>query len=164
MTAAFYCFLLERSWYRFQANNKPVPGCLAAAFDPSLRVMPVGWQSACGLLPYFDRRLCFLPPPLGAGLDPSRETRRDMPLPRTMDQSRQVFFTVYLDGFSHAELVHISELASSAEIPKEVIKQDEIVVLRARVLGSLGRTSLPRTIISLAITWGYCYSLTTGGS
>ena len=53
---------------------------------PALRVMPVGWQSACGLLQYFHGRLFFLPPPLGAGLDPSREIRRDMPLPLTMGQ------------------------------------------------------------------------------
>ena len=69
---------------------------------PALRVMPAGWQSACGLLQYFHRRLCFRPPPLGAGLDPSREIRRDMPLPRTMNKSRQDFFPVYLDVFSQA--------------------------------------------------------------
>ena len=61
MTAAFYCFLLEPSWYPFRAFNKTVPGTLAAEFDPTtlakeprvypvLRVMPTGWQSACGLL------------------------------------------------------------------------------------------------------------------
>ena len=176
MTAAFHCCLLEPSWYSF-AIDKPVPGSLSAAFDPSLanepvvypalRVMPMGWQSACGLLQYFHR-LCFLPPPLGAGLDPSKEIGRDIPSPRTMDKSRQDFFTVNLDGFSQTELVHISELASAAEIPKataavhaawanwgipwqlgkEVIKQDEIFVLGARVSGSLGRISLPRTIVS----------------
>ena len=54
--------------------------------------MPMDLQSTCGLLQ------CFLTPLLGAGLDPSREVRRDMPLPRTMDKSRQDFFTDYLDG------------------------------------------------------------------
>ena len=98
MTAAFCCFLVEPSWCPFQAIYKLVPGSLAAAFDhslanepvvyPALRVMLMGWQSACGLLHYFHRRLCFLPPPLGAGLDPSREIRRDMPLPRTMEADR----------------------------------------------------------------------------
>ena len=33
-----------------------------------------------------------------------------MPLPLKMNKSRQDFFTVYLDGFSQAELVHIAEL------------------------------------------------------
>ena len=118
---------------------------------PALRVMPMGWQSACGLLQYFHRRLCFLPPPSGAGLDPNREIRRDMPLPLKMNKSWKDFFTVYLDGFSQAELVHISELASAAEVPsvtaavhaawtnwriprhlgKEVIKENEIEVLGA---------------------------------
>ena len=86
-----------------------------------------------------------------------------MPLPRTIGKSRQDFFTVYLDGFSRAELVHISELASAAEIPtataavhaawanwgsprqpsKEVINQDDLDVLGSRVSGTLGRISLP---------------------
>ena len=136
MTAAFYCLLLEPAWYPFQAINKTLPGALAAEFDhtlakeprvyPGLRVMPMGWQSACGLLHFFHRRLCFLPPSLG-----------------------------------EAEFVHISELASAAEVPsgtaavhaawinweiprepgKEVFKEDEIKVLGARVAGTSGRIS-----------------------
>ena len=96
MTAAFNCLLLEPARYPFQAINKTVPGAVAAEFDPTLAkeprvysgllVMPMGWQSACGLLQYFQRRLWFLPPPLGARLDPSREIRRDMPQPLTMDK------------------------------------------------------------------------------
>ena len=94
MTAAFCCFLLEPSWYPFQAINKTVPGSFATEFDsalanepgvyPALRVMPVGWHSACDLLQYFHRRLCFLPPPLGAGLD----TRK----------LKQLFFFFNLEG------------------------------------------------------------------
>ena len=127
MTAAFCCFLLESAWYPFQAFDKTVLGALAAEFDPTLakeprvypalRFMPMGWQSACGLLQYFHRRLCLLPPPLGAGLDPSREIRRDMPLPLTKDKSQQDFFTVYLDVCSQAGLLHVSGLASAAEVP-----------------------------------------------
>ena len=169
MTAVFNCFLLEPSWYpdrswkaaAFESALAKEPGV-----DPALRVMPMGWQSACCLLQYFHRRLCFLPPPLRAGLDPSREIRRDMPLPRTTDKSRQDFFTVYLDGCSPAELEHVSESASAAEIPKgtaavhaawanwgiprqlgkEDMKQDDLDVLGARALGTLGRISIPRTV------------------
>ena len=149
MTAAFYC-LLEPTWYPFQAIYKTVPGALAPTqakeprVCPALWVMPVGWQSACGLLLHYFHRL-----------DTCREIRRDMPLPLAMDKSQQDFFTVYLDGFSQAELVQISELASVAEVPsataavhaawtnwgiprqlgKEVLKEDEIEVLVARVAG-----------------------------
>ena len=34
-----------------------------------------------------------------------------------MGNSQQNFFAVYLDDFDTAQLVHISELASAAEIP-----------------------------------------------
>ena len=119
---------------------------------------------------YFHLRLCFLPPPLGAGLDPqprnlspSREIRRDVPLPRKMDKSRQDSFTVCSDGFSQAEVVHILELASAAEVPKATAafhaawanwgiprtRQDEIDVLGAS--GTLGRMSLPRTFVGQLI-------------
>ena len=81
-------------------------------------------------------------------------------------KSRQYLFTVYLDGFSQAEVVHISELASVAEVPSataavraawttwgiprqlgnEVKKKDKIEVLEARAAGTLGRISLPRAV------------------
>ena len=78
MTSAFCCFLLKPSWYTFQAINKPVPGSLAAAFHSSLAketcrrsnsaCHALGWQSACVLLQYFHRLLCF---PWEQGLTPA---------------------------------------------------------------------------------------------
>ena len=89
-----------------------------------------------------------------------------------LDKSRQDFFTVYLDGFSQAELVQISELASAAEVPsataavhaawnnnrgipkqlgKEVVKEDDIDVLGARVAATFGRILLPRAVASKLI-------------
>ena len=164
-TAAFYCFLLEPSWYLFQATNKTVPAALAAEFDPTLakepevypalRVMPMGWQSACGLLQYFHRRLCFLRPPLGAGLDPSREIRRDMPLPLKMCHKPAGFLhslprrlqpgraRAHFGAASAAELPSETAAVDAAwtnwgiprQLGKKVVKANEIEVLGARVAG-----------------------------
>ena len=69
-------------------------------------------ESACGLLQMFHRTLCFSPPPVGAGLDPAREIRRDLPLPPSGGpRAEPGFFVIYLDGFTDAEFVHWAELA-----------------------------------------------------
>ena len=47
----------------------------------------------------------------------AKSSRQALPLPRTMGKSLQNFFAVYLGNFNQAGLVHISELASSVEIP-----------------------------------------------
>ena len=164
MTAAFYCFLLEPSWYPFQAINKTVRGSLAAEFDstlgkeprvyPSLRVMPMaGRASRTGPQQENTARLAIA---TYNGPKPARLLHR---LPRRRQP----------------ELVHISELASAAEVlsataavhdnwgiprqlAKEVLKEDEIEVLGARVAGTLGRISLPRAVASklIALSSWFC--------
>ena len=48
---------------------------------------------------------------MGAGLDPSREVRRDGPVPRSGRPHDSSFHSVYSDGFSHAELKHWGQLS-----------------------------------------------------
>ena len=121
MTSAFFVFRLEPAWYKFQALAKPVSGQFASRWVPNLwaeesvypavAVMAMGWMSSCGLLQQIHRKLCFLPKPMGAGLDPSREVRRDGPVPRSGRPHDTSFYSVYLDGFSHAELKHWNQLS-----------------------------------------------------
>ena len=121
MTSAFYVFRLEPAWYKFQALAKPVSGQIASKWAPDLwteewvylgvAVMAMGWKSACGLLQQIHRKLCFLPKPMGAGLDPSREVRRDGPVQRSGRPHDTSFYSVYLEGFSHAELKHWDQLS-----------------------------------------------------
>ena len=117
MTAAFYCFLLEPSLYHSFAINKTLPACprnlillLQMSLLFSRLFVSCSWAGRARAVSsnIFIDGCVFCPPLLGAGLDPSREIRRDMPLPRTMDK----------DAFSQAELLHVSELASAAEILK----------------------------------------------
>ena len=46
-----------------------------------------------------------------AGLDTSREIRRDGPVPRSSKPQDASFYSVYLDGVSHAELKHWNQLS-----------------------------------------------------
>ena len=46
-------------------------------------LMAMVWKSLCGLLQQIHRKLRFLPKPMEAALDPSREVRRDGPVPRS---------------------------------------------------------------------------------
>ena len=77
----------------------------------AVAVMATGWKSSCGLLQQMHRKLCFLPKPTRAGLDPSREVRRDGPVPRSGRPHDTSFFSVYLDGFSHPGLKRWDQLS-----------------------------------------------------
>ena len=123
MTSAFYVFRLEPVWCKFQALARLVSGQFASRWVPNLSteenvcpavaVMAMGWKSSCGLLQQIHRKLCFLSKPMGAGLDPSREVRRDVPVPRSGRPHDTSFYSVYFDGFSHAELQHWNQLSYS---------------------------------------------------
>ena len=115
MTSGFYVFRLEPAWYKFQTLAKLVSGQFASRWVPTLwaeesvypavAVMAMGWKSSCGLLQQIHRKLCFLPKPMGAGLDPSREVRRDGPVPRS---GRPHVTSVLMNTISRA--VHTYEL------------------------------------------------------
>ena len=87
ITSAFCLFRFELVWYKFQALAKPVSGKFPNLWTeesvcPAVAVMAMGWKSSCGLLQQIHKKLCFLHKPMGAGLDPSREVRRDGPVLR----------------------------------------------------------------------------------
>ena len=181
MTSAFYVFRLEPAWYRFQALAKPVSGQFASKWVPDLRaeesvfpavaVMAMGWKSACGLLQQIHRKLFFLPKPTGAGLDPSREVRRDAPIPRSERPQDASFYSVYLDGFSHAELKHRNQLSNpekwsgeaeavheawhrwgvTSQTDTAIINQLELETLGCRIDGNAGVISPPRSVVSRLI-------------
>ena len=178
MTAAFYVFELEPAWWGFQALSKPVPGALAARWRaelaseelvyPAVKVMMMGWKSACGLMQYFHRRLCFAETPAGASLDTRQEIRRDCPVPTSSGSERASYLTVYLDNFTQAELIHWDRLAAeSKESPevravleawgrwgvpsqksKAVLRSTEHQTLGCRIEGKLGLIGPPRQVLS----------------
>ena len=178
LSAAFYIFRMEPSWFQLQALAKPVSGKFAAQWRkevesedevyPAVTVMMMGWQSACGVLQHAHRRLCFAPPPLGAGLDPSREVRKDMAMPAGSEGDSRNLFSIYLDGFSQAEL---HDLHTKAKLPSEspelqkllevwdywgipnrpdksVYRETEAISLGCRLDGVLGILAPPREVMS----------------
>ena len=128
----------------------------------------MGWKSACGLMQYFHRRLCFAPPPGGAGLDVAEEVRNDCPVPGSAGGARASTLTVYLDSFTQAELIHWDRLSSLDEKSPEVKavlaawahwgvpSQESKAVLRAtehqtlgcRIDGRRGVIGPPRPVLS----------------
>ena len=178
MTAAFYIFRMEPAWHGFQALGKSIPGHEAGRWRPDLAeerevfpavtVMPMGWRSACGLLQLFHRKLCFGRTLGAANLDPSREVRRDGPLPPSGGSQGDSFYTVYLDGFSQAELRHWDALADIKQGSWETVKvkeawdiwgfasqadkaatgELEINTLGCRIDGRLGTIAPPREALS----------------
>ena len=86
MTSAFYVISLEPARYKFQALAKLVSGQFASKWVhnlwakenvyPAVAAIAMEWKSSCWLLQQVLRKLCFLPKPMGAGLDPFRRVRR----------------------------------------------------------------------------------------
>ena len=171
MASAFCVFRFEPVWYKFQALARPVSGQFASRWVPNLSteenvypavaVMAMGWKSSCGLLQQIHRKLCFLPKPMGAGLDPSREVRRD----------GKRFCSVYIDGFSHAELKHWDQLSHPekwsweaeavheawdrwgvpSQTGKAIVNELELETLGCRIDGNAGVIAPPRSVVSRLI-------------
>ena len=85
--------------------------CPPKSVYPAVAAMAMRWKSSCGLPQQILGKLCFLPKPMGARVDPSREVRRDGPIPRSSRPHDTSFYSVYLDGFSHAKLKHWDQLS-----------------------------------------------------
>ena len=102
---------------------------------------------------------------MGAGLDPSREVQRDGPLPRSDRPHDTSFYSVYLDGFSHAKLKHWDQLSHPDkwsweaeavheawdrwEVPfqtgKAIVNELELETLGCRIDGNAGVIAPPRS-------------------
>ena len=122
MTSAFYVFRLEPAWYKFQALAKPVFGPIRLEMGAqsvgrgkrcTLRWQSWPWGGSHHADSYnrFTGSLVSSPSPWEQGLNPSREVRRDGPFPRSGRPHDTSFYSVYLDGFSHAELKHWNQLS-----------------------------------------------------
>ena len=86
ISCAFYVFALPDAWGPYFVLHWPVPGSLAglpneAQVYLTLSVIPMGWTSAVGICQHCMRRLNALPSPLGAGLPPHAELRKDRSQP-----------------------------------------------------------------------------------
>ena len=127
MTAAFCCSLLEPSWYfSWQLTRR--------FLEAWLRNLTPHWQMSlecnqlCGSCLWVGRApaVCsnifidgcvFCHRPWEQDWTPAGKYGATCHCHIRLDKSHQDVFTVYFDGFSQAELVHISELA---EVPAEV--------------------------------------------
>eukprot|EP00973_Karenia_brevis_P034385 4743521-Karenia_brevis.AAC.1 len=83
LSAAYYCFGLERSWWGFMAMDPPIPGSAIADLVPELQhekevyacccVLAMGLNSASGLMQYAHMRMVSELPPAGANLPASQQ-------------------------------------------------------------------------------------------
>ena len=83
-----------------------------------------------------------------------------------MDARMQSFFAISLDGFSQAELVHISfPVSRDATAPEtaavhEACEEDrdiEVEALGCRIACDLGRILLPRHVVSTLLSLASCF-------
>ena len=126
VSAAFWIFRVQPSWFPWQALAKPVPGSFAAQWCPKLACHDDGVESACCVLQHAHRRLCFAQPPSGASLPTDSEIRRDRALPQTATSWLEPLVTIYLGGMSLAELSAVHQQAVEGTMSLEVATLQEI--------------------------------------
>ncbi|CAE7898809.1 unnamed protein product, partial [Symbiodinium microadriaticum] len=107
---AFYAWKLPKAWRKLMAFKMPVPGRLVGRpgtpyIHVASAVIPMGWVNAVGLFQHLHRRAGLASEPVGAGLDPSNEWRRDRPVPRGAVDAGGMWFQYYLDDFDCPEKV-----------------------------------------------------------
>ena len=82
---AFYAWRLPKAWRGLMAFKLPVPGEVVGRPDidsihVAAAVIPMGWVNAVSLFQHLHRRIGLAEFPVGAGLDPADEWRRDRPV------------------------------------------------------------------------------------
>ena len=137
MTCAFYLFALPEKWCPYFAVGHPVrlsdlkgnakaratSARLSKGSDVDgpgyicLRVLPMGWLSAVGVMQSVHRRILSMPPPQGAGLGTNQEIRKTSVLPTDADQRLYAAWQVYLDNYAS---VHIRDRQSIARATREI--------------------------------------------
>ena len=108
LTAAFYLFRLPPQWADYMVLEKEVPW---EVFSPGkagktrvgISVLPMGWNSAVGIMQAAHRQIALRAPRMGgAGLEQWAEIRRDSLFP---DLEESPLWTIYLDDTTIIESV-----------------------------------------------------------
>lgn len=124
-TGALYIGRLPAPWRSLMAFATPVPGFeLGLASNEPVYlasiVIPRGWTSAVGVFQNYHRCVAHTPPPLGAGLPPLQEWRRDKPPPLRSQETRESWHQIYVDDYDEGEKVpaEVAEELQGSIAPK----------------------------------------------
>ncbi|CAK0891073.1 unnamed protein product [Prorocentrum cordatum] len=108
---AFFAWRAPPAWHPYMAVGRPLAGKLFGRSEPVVyvtsAVIAMGWSLAVPVFQHIHRRLCRLAPPLGAGLPPDGEWRKDCARPLVEAGSGQDagWWQVYIDDFDAPEIV-----------------------------------------------------------
>ena len=106
----FHIFKLPEVWRPWMALSKPVAGPVLGRPAGtqcwlSVRVVPMGWLSAVGVVQHLNRRLLGAGAPGAAGLADATELRRDHEFPCRFHELPRQWWRVYVDNFDLAEVL-----------------------------------------------------------
>ena len=98
LKAMFYCFELDRSWYKLLGFNKVIPPCLNPPGDSRphvlcARVLPMGFINSVAIAQHLHRNVVHLAANR-AKVPEANELRRNAPWPEA-----EPLFRIYLDNF-----------------------------------------------------------------
>ena len=129
MTSAFYLFEMPEVWHEYFAVGKPIrlsdlarnqkeKERIRRKFGPAadeighlcVRVLPMGWISAVGVMQSIHRGIMLREPPFGGGLPAQHEIKKTAVLPTSASQRCLGGWQVYLDNFAHGEIARLAAL------------------------------------------------------
>ena len=119
LVAAFYLFSLPEEWSQLMCFEKKVSWKALGEDRPGSTwigacVLPMGWNSAVGVMQHAHRRLALRSPfQGGAGLLPEMEVRKDAVFP-VLDVEGSAIWSLYLDDTNILELID-KKVAKSLE-------------------------------------------------
>ena len=110
LVCSFYLFSLPECWAPYFTLAKPVSrASLFGSGDGmvwlSVKVLPMGWLSAVGVMQHAHRAILRWQQPMGAALEAGREVRKDRPQPISCRPSEGAAWHVYVDDFTEFEKV-----------------------------------------------------------
>lgn len=122
LVSAFYLFELPPVWSPFLALRGAVPWRALGIDEPGethlgAAVLPMGWNSAVGIMQHVHRRLALEGPPRGGGLPSLLEIRKDAPFPARYDGWHP--WSIYLDDTTVFEVLERQVAESLVGEPAE---------------------------------------------
>ncbi|CAK0814337.1 unnamed protein product, partial [Prorocentrum cordatum] len=148
---AFFVWRVPPAWHPYMAVGRPLAGKLFGRSEPVVyvtsAVIAMGWSLAVPVFQHIHRRLCRLAPPLGAGLPPDGEWRKDCARPLVEAGSGQDagWWQVYVDDFDAPEIVE-------EVLAREVVGTPSDLQLRVRA-------SYERASVSFSAEKAHCRQL-----
>ena len=109
ISGCFHLYELPQEWWKWFVFSKPrrapAVGGISRLEYVAVKVIPMGWLSAVGIVQHMHRRIATVGLKESAGLAQDRELRRDAPFPLRHLAGARWYWSMYVDDSEETEFV-----------------------------------------------------------